>query len=371
MTRAAWLPLLLAACTRPAPPPPGSRPGDAILVDADQGISDPFGLQRFIVDSVAGDQVSATLFGSHRTYALADTTPVAGLERGCPAGEIVLVRVTEAMWDVSLALGGDGESCFVMATTGSEAWDPDRVHRLPPAWSARFAGRRRDLGLAWATHGWPPARPAGWRPGPGDEVLVRVGSRRAAPQLVAEARPYALRVGADQWVSDRQIAPLPDGSHRAVPGDVVHPTGELLVFMVVAADATGVTVARGHDGEGPPHLAHDAYVILRPPAAAGLPALPARADVVGRSLLLRDLLVDLGAIHSRRPPARPGVLVYIRADGSPVAEADVEPLGDDHELALRGAEASGALAVDRIGKEQLGLRDLRLTGGQPLPAALR
>src|SRR5262245_31144882 len=99
---------LAAACAPPPAPPAGWRPGDEIVVP-----DDPFSAQVFAIDAVAGDKVQATLFGSQRTFARADVWPVVDLAAGCPPGEIVLVGVTRNLWDVALALGSDGESCFV------------------------------------------------------------------------------------------------------------------------------------------------------------------------------------------------------------------------------------------------------------------
>jgi hypothetical protein len=60
------------------------------------------------------------------------------------------------------------------------------------------------------------------------------------------------------------------------------------------------------------------------PTAVKLPEITLADDVIARSLAFTDLMIDLGAIHTQKPAAKPGTLVFVQPDGTPVAEMRYE-----------------------------------------------
>lgn len=290
--------LAAGACGRSTPERgDGFGAGDAYLaIEGDT-------LMRFTATRVSATEVAGEVFGSHRAHPRDRAIPVRelGAARCPPAGRIALVKTTDQLWDHGLSVGGDGERCYLQERTQSSQRDPAIVYELPARYEPAFAAARADLEARWARRTWVPKWPAGWHPEVGIEVVVRVaGGLR--PAKVSAQRPGAVQIArggafssdvVEEWRSPRQVAPVPP------PG---------------ARPASGAFVCRGDDER--------ACVELVPAAAAALPVVAlADADVIGRSLLVNDLLLELGAIHTRRAD---GKVVWVRPDGTPVLEARYE-----------------------------------------------
>jgi hypothetical protein len=293
--------LLALACSRSSSPPDtsGFAAGETFLV------IDDYVVMRLTIERADAREVIGSLFGSSRTYPRDSVIPVRTLgTAGCPQpGRIALVKTTESMWDIGLSLGLDGERCYLQEHAGTTQRAPGIVYELPAQFEPRLAKERADFERRRATRGWIARRPDNWIPNVGDDVVLAL-STGLRPAKVVERRAGAVRItrgGAfksdtiDEWRAVRDLAPLPSGS---------------------APTTATATVC----------MTDDASRCLErlPPAAVKLPEITLADDVIARSLAFTDLMIELGAIHAIKPTARPGTLVFVLPDGTPVAETRYE-----------------------------------------------
>lgn len=289
--------VLVVACGRSAEPGVGFREGDAYLaLNGDT-------LMGFRATRVTPALVNGEVFGSQREHSREQVIPERELgTAGCaPVGRIALVKTTDRMWDYGLAVGSDGERCYLQESSSSTQRTPAIVYALPARYDAMFAPFRPALEAQWARRTFVLRWPADWTPGVGMDVVMRAASG-LRPAKIVERRPGALRLvvpGAfsgettDTWRSPRQVAPVPSSSGPPTSG----------AYLCNTDDAR-------------------ACVELVPATAATYPVVALDdADVIGRSHLVNDLMVELGGIHSRRMN---GKLVWIRPDGTPILEARSE-----------------------------------------------
>ncbi len=269
--------------------------GDGYLVLEDDT------LMLYTATRVDNTTVSGELFGSLHEHPRDHVIPERSLGAAhCPRpGGIALVKTTRNLWDFGLSVGSDGERCYLQERARSSQRDPKRVYELPVRYAQLFGTLRADLEARWARRSWVLKWPPKWRPEVGEDVVMRVARGLRAAKVI-DLRPGAVklaRAGAfageivDEWRSLRQIAPVPK----------TRPAG----------DAVACSLDDAHR-----------CVALVPAATAELPVVAlADADVIGRSQLVNDLLLELGAIHTHHEG---GKVVWVRPDGTPVLEARYE-----------------------------------------------
>ncbi len=379
-----FLPLLGALCLgagcKASPSEGGGHPVRklrAVLVQDGQG-----GLAQWPVISVTKGQVYVQQGDKPKPYPLAQTLDVDALRKGPRprVGDVAAGRRGLSHWAPGLVLGVDAKAVTLYTRLGLQRFGQKAVIRLPPK-HAVVTRLRPVLTLQRDALLLVPDRPPGWAPKAADPVLIDAWNHTVRTNVVQEARGPVFLLGQhggrQDWVSLLQLAP-PLSAHapRARVGDRVLRQQTPALGRVIAVDEHGI---RGWFGlAGKQRVAHGRYVVLRPRASVSLPPFdPAAADCITRTLIARDLLLELGAVHTARAGApRTPTLRMVAADGSSVATARVErsqrfPKGQRPGLkvvneAMKSCDGSKGLYVARLERDLYTVRRFRL--GSPLPA---
>ena len=331
-------------------------------------------LSRYDVVGSSHGSVTATLFGATKTLPADRTISLGAIFAEAPPrpGDLVVVRTSDRLWDVALFAGSDGANAYLREPDRVGRYEKAKVFRAPDASAGLFTDVRRGCELAARTYGWVPDRPRGWVPKPGELVLVRERERWRTSS-VAEVRGSIAR--ADEWLSVLRLAPRRRSSDPpAVAGDVVVAVGSGREGLVESANETAVTVlfTSGTRGE----IAHDGYVLLRPPGVVWMPVTPAsELGVIERSEAMMRLAIELGGVDTRLEEAA-GRMAFIDASGAELVGGHVELVRElderggtalDYESAAAAVEQRGASFLSRSGRRLYAVFDPRLASGTTAP----